>query len=293
MTETTLNETTPAAAPSPAPALSLARMRLRQLGAVLRLEVRRTLLRRRALGVYFLALLPVGMFALWALVVAALGQTVPTGEITTVFAAVYRHLWLAVMVFFACAHVFGNSVRREVLERTLHFYLLLPVRRELLLAGKYLGAVVAVGSVFAAAVAATLLIAYLPAGGPAMGAFFLHGPGIGHLFAYLGVTLLAVVGYGSVFLTLGLFFRRPAVPVLAIFGWEWINFLLPPLLKRISVSYYLGSLTPVPVPEGPFALLADAPSPVAAVVGLLVLSVVLLAVSGWKLRRTEILYGED
>jgi hypothetical protein len=50
------------------------------------------------------------------------------------------------------------------------------------------------------------------------------------------------------------------IPAAAILGWEWINFLLPPALKKISVIHYLQSLCPVPVPHGPFALPAE-PTP--------------------------------
>jgi hypothetical protein len=33
-------------------------------------------------------------------------------------------------------------------------------------------------------------------------------------------------------LIVGLFFRNPIIPALMLYGWEWINFLLPPLLKK-------------------------------------------------------------
>ena len=50
-------------------------------------------------------------------------------------------------------------------------------------------------------------------------------------------------------------FRR-----LLLYGWEWLNFLLPPLLKKVSVIHYLNSLVPVPISEGPFAVVAE-PTP--------------------------------
>ena len=83
------------------------------------------------------------------------------------------------------------------------------------------------------------------------------------------MTFLACIGYGAVFLVFGFFFRSPAIPALAVFGWELIHFLLPPLLKKISVIHYLQSLCPVPVSEGPLAMLSDAPSPWVAILGLL------------------------
>ena len=107
------------------------------------------------------------------------------------------------------------------------------------------------------------------------------------------MTALACIGYGAVFLAVGFFFKSPAIPALAVFGWEKIHFLLPPLLKKISVIHYLQSLCPVPISQGPLAILADAPSPWVAVPGLLGLTLVLLGLSAWKIRRMEILYTED
>ena len=54
-----------------------------------------------------------------------------------------------------------------------------------------------------------------------------------------------------------------------------------------------ATLTPVPVSEGPFALLAEKPDPLWSLVGLLVFAAVLLALSVRRVRRMEVLYGED
>jgi hypothetical protein len=92
---------------------------------------------------------------------------------------------------------------------------------------------------------------------------------------------------------LGLFFRNPVVPALAVYGWELANFLLPPLLKQFSIIFYLKALSPVPISEGPFALLADPPPAVLSVFGLLVVVAALLGIAGWRARRMEIRYSED
>ena len=39
--------------------------------------------------------------------------------------------------FFGCLGIFMNLFRGEMLDKTLHFWFLMPVRREVLLAGKY------------------------------------------------------------------------------------------------------------------------------------------------------------
>jgi hypothetical protein len=95
------------------------------------------------------------------------------------------------------------------------------------------------------------------------------------------------------FLIVGLFFRNPIVPALVIYGWEAINFLLPPVLKRISVIYYLHSLSPVPVPEGPFAMVAEPAPAWIAIAGLLLLAAVILVFAGLRIRRMELRYGGE
>jgi hypothetical protein len=123
--------------------------------------------------------------------------------------------------------------------------------------------------------------------------FFTAGPGLAHLGVYLAVVLLGAVGYGAVFTALGHFVRNPIVPVIAVAGWESLTPWLPPGLKAITVYHYLRGLCPVPIAEGPFALLGEPPAPWLAVLGLLLLAAALLALAGWKLRRSEIDYGDE
>jgi len=93
------------------------------------------------------------------------------------------------------------------------------------------------------------------------------------------------------FLALGFFFKSLAIPALVLFGWEWLHFLLPPFLKQLSIIHYLQSLCPVPVSEGPLAILSDALSPWVAIPGLLLLAAVLVGISMWRVRM-EISYEE-
>ena len=124
-------------------------------------------------------------------------------------------------------------------------------------------------------------------------AYFFDGAGAGQLLAYLGVTILACIGYGAVFLIVGLFFRNPIIPGLLLYGWEWINFLLPPLLKKLSVIHYLQSLVPVPMSEGPFAVLAEPTPAWISVPSLLLFTGVVLFLAGLHIRRMEISYAGE
>jgi ABC-type transport system involved in multi-copper enzyme maturation permease subunit len=268
----------------------------RQVSALLRLELKKTLFSRRAVLLYLLAGLPLFLLALWAVApkpfIAEEGGEL-IGKANDIFAALYGGLMLRTVVFFGCAWLFMNLFRGEIVDRSLHYYFLAPVRREVLVAGKYLAGLLAAMLLFGAMTVAAQLLFYLPLGRAASSLYFANGPGFRHLFAYLGMTWLACLGYGAAFLLIGLLFRNPVIPALVAYGWEGINFLLPPLLKKISVTHYLNSLAPVPVPEGPFAVTAE-PTPVwLATLGLLLFTAAVLALAGWRARGLEISYGNE
>jgi len=197
-----------------------------------------------------------------------------------------------------CVGVFMNLFRGEVLAKTLHHYLLAPVRREVLVAGKFLSGLVAAAVLFSAG---TLFSFLLTASHVARlrNQEFLADPLGAHLAAYLGVTVLACLGYGAVFLMMGLLFRNPMIPAVAVLIWESITVFVPPLLKKISVIYYLESLCPVRVPfrgGGGSALFAISGEPVPAwlaVPGLLLLAAALVALSALRIRRLEVNYGTE
>ena len=108
------------------------------------------------------------------------------------------------------------------------------------------------------------------------------------------MTVLACVGYGAVFLALGSAGANPMIPAAILLGWESLNFLLPPALKKISIIHHLQSLCPVPVPRGPFALPPAKPTPAwAAVLGLVVLVSLLLYLGSRRARRLEVTYASD
>jgi ABC-type transport system involved in multi-copper enzyme maturation permease subunit len=259
--------------------------------AIMRLELRKSFLGKRVFLLLILALMPVFILVVRAVIPAAVDDPANIAEPTKLFSAVYQGFVLRVILFLGCVWVFGNLVRREMLDRSLHYYFLSPVRREVLLVAKYLTGLLVTVVLFGASTLISYLAAYAPHTG--LDRFFLHGPGLAHLGSYLLVTSLACLGYGAVFLTLGFFFKSPAIPALVVFGWERILFLLPPLLKKVSVMHYLQSLCPVPFDEGPLAILADAPSPWISIPGLFLVSAALLAISAFRIRKMEISYEED
>jgi ABC-type transport system involved in multi-copper enzyme maturation permease subunit len=200
---------------------------------------------------------------------------------------------LRTVVFFGCAWIFMNLFRGEVVDRSLHYYFLSPVKREVLVAGKYISGLVTSLILFVTMTALAVFFIYLPLGYSGAVSHLFDGPGMNQVLTYLSITVLACIGYGAAFLVIGLFFRNPIIPAVILYGWEFINFLLPPFLKKLSIIHYLHSLTPVPIPEGPFAIVAEPTSAWLTVPGLILVTIVVLVLASFRIRRMEIRYGGD
>ncbi len=265
----------------------------RQTLAILSLEIRKNFLSRRALLLYLIAAAPLGLLTLFALFRMPGDNAGSFSGMGVEFAAIYGGLILRTLVFFGCAWVFMNLFRGEVVDRSLHYYFLAPVRREVLVVGKYLSGLIATVTLFSITTVGSMLMLYFSLYPAESARFFFEGAGAAHLLAYLGVTILACIGYGAVFLLVGLFFRNPIIPALLLYGWEWINFLLPPLLKKISVIHYLQSLVPVPMSEGPFAVLVEPTPAWISVPSLLLFTGVVLFLASRHIRRMEISYAGE
>jgi hypothetical protein len=265
---------------------------LRQIAAIMRLDVKRNFFGKRAALIYLLALMPIGLLSLMAIIPPGYAWT-DFSQYPARFSLIYNALILRTVIFFGCAWIFMNLFRGEIVDRSLHYYFLSAVRREVLLAGKYLSGLVTSMILFTTVTVVSMLLLFFPHFPSASTRFFLDGAGIGQLFTYAVITMLACVGYGAFFMIVGLFFRNPIIPALLLYGWEWINFLLPPLLKKISVIHYLNSLVPVPLSEGPFAVVAEPTPAWISIPGLLIVTVLVLIAAGSRIRRMEIRYGSD
>lgn len=264
----------------------------KQIASILRLEVRKNFTGKRSILIYLLAMLPVLIMA--ALVsVNADDIRENFAEASIIFANLYEGMILRTVVFFGCAWIFMNLFRGEVVDRSLHYYFLSPVKREVLVAGKYISGLVTSLILFVTMTALAVFFIYLPLGYSGAMSHLFDGPGMSQVLTYLSITVLACIGYGAAFLVIGLFFRNPIIPAIILYGWEFINFLLPPFLKKLSIIHYLHSLTPVPIPEGPFAIVAEPTSAWLTVPGLILVTIAVLVMASVRIRRMEIKYGGD
>jgi len=269
---------------------------LRQIRAILRLELQKNFLSRRSILIYLIALLPLFPLSLFALIRPPGEEFRDFSNFGKVYVVLYHGFILRTVVFFGCAWIFMNLFRGELVDRSLHYYFLSAVRREVLVVGKYLSGLVTSMVMFTATTVIAMLLLYIPFYSPSV-RYFTAGAGFGHLLGYAGITMLACVGYGAFFLVVGLFVRNPIIPAVLLYGWEWLNFLLPPLLKKISVVHYLNSLMPVPlsvaVKEGPLAVVAEPTPAWIAIPSMLLVTLLVLILAAYRTRHMEIRYGGE
>jgi hypothetical protein len=266
---------------------------LRQIGAIFRLEIEKNFLGRRAILIYLIALLPLFPLLILALVRPPGNEWKDFNTYSTIYAILYNGLILRTVVFFGSAWIFMNLFRGELVDRSLHYYFLSAVRREVLVVGKYVSGLVTSIVLFTGTTVVAMLLLYLPHFYSQSLRYFTEGRGLSQILTYAGITMLACVGYGAFFLVVGLFIRNPIIPAVLLYGWEWLNFLLPPLLKKISVIHYLNSLVPVPISEGLFAVVADPTPAWIAIPSMLVVTLLVLILAAYRIRHMEIRYGSD
>src|SRR6266700_4952210 len=259
-----------------------------------RIEVRRNLLSVRAWWIYFLAFVPTVILLIHTLF-ARLPQF-SMAEDTTVLAGIVQFYYIRLGIFFGCLGIFSRLIRGEMIERSLHFYLLSPVRREVLLLAKFAAGAISALALFGTATIANFVFIYMGFGAAGQDYMF-NGAGMGQLEAYLAIVVLACLGYGSVFLLLSMMFRNPTPAALLVFAWEAINPVMPSLLQKISVASYLRHLMPITVRGADiFALLTVPTEPVpgwVAALGLLILIAVVLTYSCYRMRTLEIRYTTE
>jgi ABC-type transport system involved in multi-copper enzyme maturation permease subunit len=259
-----------------------------------RIELRRNLFSWRATWIYLLAFIPA--FIIFIHLIVDQHSPSSLSDDTNILAGIIQLYYVRLGVFFGCLGIFSRLIRGEMIERSLHFYLLSPVRREVLLLAKFAAGAISAILLFGSAVLLCFTLMYAGYGAAGRDYVF-NGPGLGQLEAYLAIVVLACLGYGAVFLLFSMMFRNPTPAAMLLLGWEAINPVLPSLLQKLSVASYLRHLMPVKVAaEGFFILLTVETEPVsawAATCGLLILIAIVLVYSCYRMRRLEIRYTTE
>jgi hypothetical protein len=229
-----------------------------------------------------------------------IGRLLDFEEDRAIFAAIFQYFYLRLAVFFGCLGIFMYLFRGEMSNRTLHFWFLAPARREVLLAGKYAAGLIASAVIFGGGALLALAALIWPHDAVEVQSYWNAG-GMGHMFWYTAAAALGCVGYGSVFLAVGLYVRNPIIPAAILLAWEGANGIFPQALQKMSILYYLQSLCPVPAPmdnDAPalIRLLAAPAAPASrpgAILGLFVLTAFVLWIASLAVRRMQINYGTE
>ena len=107
---------------------------------------------------------------------------------------------------------------------------------------------------------------------------------------YLGVIVLALITYGSIFTFFGASFKHPVIiGLLFAFGWEKIAVIVPGLIQKISIVHYLLSAFPtdrIPKHIGD-GLFKSTIQPVPSIIILLIIAGVFLGLSIFVLYHKE------
>ncbi|HUK91963.1 MAG TPA: hypothetical protein VLZ81_16300, partial [Blastocatellia bacterium] len=168
------------------------RMRARQFKAVVRIETKKNFLGWRAVPLYLIAAGPIFLLAIFSIFASfqrGLGES--QGELSIALANLYEGLILRTVVFFGCAWMFMNLFRGEIVDKSLHYYFLTPMRREVLVGAKFASGLAAAAILFSATTIGSFIFAFMSLGYPAFTRFELSGTGLSLCASYVVITVLA------------------------------------------------------------------------------------------------------
>ena len=136
-----------------------------------------------------------------------------------IFAGIFQFFYLRLAIFFGCLGMFMYLFRGEMSNRTLHYWFLAPAPREVLLAGKFAAGLIASTVIFGGGALLAFAAMIWPHDPVELQAYWNAG-GMAHAFWYVAAAVFGCVGYGSVFLAVGLYVRNPIIPAAVLLAWE-------------------------------------------------------------------------
>jgi ABC-type transport system involved in multi-copper enzyme maturation permease subunit len=263
------------------------------------MELKKNFITKRGIWIYLLMLAPA--FITWMHSIIALtrgNQGHDLSRDTVIMATLFQVFLLRPAIFLGCVGIFTYLFRGEMVERSLHYYFLAPVRREVLTVAKYLAGLITACTFFGGSTLLTFAGVYAHYDNVTLNEFFMNGEGIRHAVSYLAATLLACAGWGAVCLWMGIVWRNPIVPAVTFLLWESANPFLPSWMQRLSVLHYVQALVPV---QGDFqgtgnlifGATPNTPAVWVAIPTILIATAVVLLLAAKQLKRTEISYSSD
>jgi ABC-2 type transport system permease protein len=140
-----------------------------------------------------------------------------------------------------CMYLGVAAVKDELDDRTIVYLFARPISRGVIIVGKTVSVVVVVGIALTLQVTALFCVALWQDGVAEMGF------NLGWLFSVFAAIWLACIAYTSVFALFAVLLKRPMIPaIIFAFGWEgYATNALPGSFPKASLMYYLKSLLDV------------------------------------------------
>ena len=151
-------------------------------------------------------------------------------------------LFYLLFVSILVALFYGNAmIGDEVDSRTIIYYFTRPIPKYTIIIGKF---VAYIASVFLIIIPPMLISLLIIASDKEMSSDFAIT--VDTFAKQLGVILLGLIVYGSIFMFFGTSLKHPIISgLLLAFGWEKIMLIVPGLIRKFSVTHYLISAFPI------------------------------------------------
>jgi ABC-2 type transport system permease protein len=194
---------------------------------ITKMTIKRLLFSRKTIVLLFLCALPILISIYWL--------TTETGNGYTFFSDLVFLTYLFFIVVIISL-LYGVSLfNDDITDKTITYLISRPVDRFELVIYKYIGYLFSAIVVVIPPLVLTFLIVAAKAGD--------IGGHIGLLSTYIGVFVLAIIGYGAIFMFFGLLFKRPLlISFIFMFVWEEFFASIPLLINKITLRHYLESI---------------------------------------------------
>ena len=199
------------------------------------------------------------------------------------------HIMMFYLLFVSIlvALFYGNAmIGDEVDNRTIIYYFTRPIPKYTIIIGKF---VAYIASVFLIIIPPMLISFLIIASDKEMSRDFAIT--VDTFARQLGVILLGLIVYGSIFMFFGTSLKHPIISgLLLAFGWEKIMLIVPGLIRKFSVSHYLISAFPID-PSMRTALddvsKGTTSSPTASIITIIIITIVFLGLSIYTIYNKE------
>ncbi len=194
---------------------------------ITQLTIKKLLFSKKTVVLLFLCALPILISIYWLTTEAQDGYTF------------FSNLVFLTYLFFIVVIIsllYGVSLfNDEINTKTITYLISRPVDRSELAIYKYIGYIFSALVIVLPPLVLTFLIIALKSGD--------IGDHIGLLFNYAGVFILAIIGYGAIFMFFGILFDHPMlISFVFMFVWEFTLASIPLIINQITLRHYLESI---------------------------------------------------